>query len=130
RMAVRDERVVDQAHTPAESQRLGSPTHSRERAHIALMVEFVSRARPPLFPPAAVLTFGAGTWLLGGERAVEREFAEDRVLWRGIRRRLMLRHPHYPGLQDDHHPMTRDHYRRYRDRYGIDDEIFERLRDA
>jgi hypothetical protein len=84
--------------------------------------------RPPHFPPAAVLLFGAAAWLLGGERAVEREFAEDRAFWHSIRRRLLLRYPGYRGLQDDHHPMTRDHYRRYRDRYGINEEIFERLR--
>jgi hypothetical protein len=98
----------------------------------AVLPEHDPRAagRPPDFPPVMMLIFGAAAWWLGGERAVEREFDEDRAFWHSIRRRLLLRYPRYRGLQDDRHPMTRHHYRRYRDRYGIDDETFEGLREA
>ncbi len=84
--------------------------------------------RPAHFPPAAVLLFGAAAWQLGGERAVEVAFEEDRALWQSVRRRLLFRYPGYPGLERNDFPMKRHHFRYYRDRYGIKEGVFEQLR--
>jgi hypothetical protein len=87
------------------------------------------RGRPPDLPPAAMIIFGViCAECHNSDRAAQAELRR-RDTWDAVRE-LVARYPEYRGLRPGAQSISRREFWRFREMYGINNDIIEGLRDA